>query len=643
MDEAHDWTDKQIEVLQRKFGHVYSEAAKEMREKLEKHLKAYEKGNAEWQKLLANGVAKQKDYDKWLHQMVTDRKFMEGMVNRLSEDATAANQKAMDLINDHIPKVYAENANHAAYQVEKGLGWDTHSFDLYDESTVRRLMTATDQDQIIHEVIEVGPPRPQLQNVRKINFDKARDVWWNRQKFTSAITQSILQGESVPDTAKRLMRVLNMDRNMATRAARTAMTSAENAGRVDSYKRAKRIGINLEQEWMATLDERTRYSHRELDGQHVPVGGKFIAKSTGHELEFPADPKAHPSETYNCRCTLVAWFPGIEQEDPERWSRLPKGMSYDEWKDAKIKEHAEDSAAKAGTIAEGKDILGKWSRRSDLFEHEIEDILNAQGFDGLPRVVDTDEFNQMVGKANNGKGLVMQRSYSAPDIKTLDDYREQLYKGKWYVDCTTGGAQYGQGMYAAADYTGILSDGIKKEMQHYTKLGAYRNGEILNKEDYFARVKGDLEASGLLSDAAKKYAENYRKLEKAASEHKTVNSLYKQKNEIEKELGEDAARLRDIFESHPVFSGESYIETMTLDPSAKVISWKDAIKLQDEATDRFIKQGLTPEQVKQIMPNDTGSFAASMGFDAINAEGHGASGSYTIVLNRTKLIIRRPQ
>ena len=35
---------------------------------------------------------------------------------------------------------------------------------------------------------------------------------------------------------------------------------------------------------------------------------------------------------------------------------------------------------------------------------------------------------------------------------------------------------------------------------------------------------------------------------------------------------------------------------------------------------------------------DTGAFAALLGYDAINAEGHGASGSYTVILNRTKCI-----
>lgn len=343
MDAAHDWTDDQIEALAKRFEGVYGEAARSMRESLDAHLASFERENAEWAKLVESGAETQANYDAWRRAQATRTDYLHGMVDRLATDATRANQKALDMVNDRIPRVYAENANFGAYQVESGLGWDTHSFDLYDESTVRRLMATTEHDQIIHEVIPVGPARPDLQSLR-VDLDAAKDVQWNRQKFTAAVTQSILQGESIPNAAKRLMGVLNMDKGMATRAARTAMTSAENAGRVDSYKRAKAMGIELEQEWMATLDGRTRYSHRQLDGQHVPVGEKFEVE--GHEIEFPGDPKAHPSETYNCRCTLVAWLPGIEKEDPERWSRLPKGMSYDEWKSGKLAQGAAETALK---------------------------------------------------------------------------------------------------------------------------------------------------------------------------------------------------------------------------------------------------------------------------------------------------------
>lgn len=339
-DAAHEWTDDRIEALDRRLRREYTKAAYEMRAKLNAYLEDYEYANQSWKDAIAAGDATRKQYREWLSDEAAKRKYVVDMTTKLANDARNTSRTAYEIINDTLPQVFAENANYAAYAIEQGLGFDTGGFALYDQDTVRRLMTMDEDDQIVHEVIPYGPIHPDkelLQSLR-VNPDEVRFVAWNRQKFTSAITQSILQGESIPNTAKRLQNVLNMDRNMATRAARTAMTSAENAGRTDSYERAKRIGINLEQEWMATLDERTRASHRLMDGEHVPIGEKF---SNG--LRFPADPTGPAHEIWNCRCTLVAWVPGIDSESAARWSRLPEGMTYDQWKDGKAAK--EDNAA----------------------------------------------------------------------------------------------------------------------------------------------------------------------------------------------------------------------------------------------------------------------------------------------------------
>lgn len=343
IDWAHDWTDEQIKALEERFRGTYSQAAKELRKRADKLMEGYERKLA---RLTKGGHEPTEDELRGLLGTSVGR--VNELASTLAETATKANEAAFNTINDALPGIYAENANWAAYQVDKGIGMNT-GFELVDESTVRRLMLTEEDDQIIHEFTD-NVVRPDMQTLRT-NLDRVKDVRWNRQKFTASITQSILQGESVPHMAERLQRVLNMDKNMATRAARTAATSAENAGRVDSFKRAKRIGIDLEQEWMAAIDGRTRYSHRELDGQHVPVGKKFYAKSTGHEIEFPGDPKAHPSETYNCRCTLVAWTPEMAAESVNRWSKLPEGTTYDDWKATAAKQLPKEAVKTQSPIA----------------------------------------------------------------------------------------------------------------------------------------------------------------------------------------------------------------------------------------------------------------------------------------------------
>ena len=101
-------------------------------------------------------------------------------------------------------------------------------------------------------------------------------------------------------------------------------------------------------------------------------------------------------------------------------------------------------------IVEGKNIVRSFQRRKDKFPHEINDVINQQGFDGKPRIVNSDEFDQII--KDHPEMPVLFRSYAAPNQETIDAYDAQLEGGEWYVDCGTGGAQYGQGMYTAGVY-----------------------------------------------------------------------------------------------------------------------------------------------------------------------------------------------
>ena len=136
--------------------------------------------------------------------------------------------------------------------------------------------------------------------------------------------------------AKRLANMVgDSDTKAAIRNARTMTTGAENAGRVDSYKRAENMGIKMMQQWVATLDNRTRHEHRQLDGQRVKVGEPFIVNK--QQIMFPGDPAAAPYLVYNCRCTLIGVVAGSDIEKTTNAGELPRRsklgtMTYDEWK-----------------------------------------------------------------------------------------------------------------------------------------------------------------------------------------------------------------------------------------------------------------------------------------------------------------------
>ena len=322
-DAARKWTDSELEALEKRMAREYQQAAKEMRGKQAKWLAKFNAEREMREKALDGTKEALEAHEAWLRSQAARSEWLEEMAAGLSDSAHRANVRAAGMVNDFVPLVYCENANRAAFAVDKALGIDT-SYTLADESTVRRLVAmrtqGTQPDQLVREttwfVAEKGQHqdvRKRLREVRGRRIDRARDIRWNRQKFTSAITQGILQGESIPRIVKRTESIFGANLSAAVRAARTACTCAENAGRMDSYERATELGIEMVQEWVATMDSSTRETHRELDGQQVEVGEPWMTENG--PIEYPGDPAADPAETYNCFIGSTAAIPlgGVER------------------------------------------------------------------------------------------------------------------------------------------------------------------------------------------------------------------------------------------------------------------------------------------------------------------------------------------
>ena len=174
------------------------------------------------------------------------------------------------------------------------------------------------------------PPKRALQ--------RGIDLKYGKQQITGSVTSSILQGKGIGKIADDLQsRMQDMSRASAIRTARTAITAAQNAGRLDTYRAAQDMGIKLKKRWLATLDNRTRHAHAMLDGQTVDVDKPF--KVDGYELMYPGDSSAPGYLVYNCRCTQIAEVDGEDTSsggrraiDPETGeSMLVEDMTYAEW------------------------------------------------------------------------------------------------------------------------------------------------------------------------------------------------------------------------------------------------------------------------------------------------------------------------
>lgn len=243
-------------------------------------------------------------------------------------------------------------------------------------------------------------------------------------------------------------------------------------------------------------------------------------------------------------------------------------------------------------------------------------------------MVSADEFDKAVKAANGGNGFIAQRTYSAPDQETLEAYREQLYYGKWYVDCSTGGAQYGQGMYCAADYSGKLTDGIKAEMEHYAELGEKRLRTSLLPKSYTETFTLDPSAKIL----------NYRDIGR-------ITDSYEDK--IKESIVDKYIKEKSLSDMEALYIKDRYFSMSDDSTHDDVMSWWNgkSTEEKDELSSVFrsdvgkLRETIY-EKTSEFRQMDDGARAALLGYDAINASGHGASGSYTVILNRTKLIIK---
>lgn len=316
-DPAHEETERLLAEMEKKVAREYKQAAREAESKLNDYMEDFKEKDSVWKKMVEDGQKTEKEYEDWRFRHMAVGKRWENLKDTLAEDYLNADKAAKSIINGYMPEVYATNFNYGTYEAEAGANVNT-GFTLYDKQTVERLMR--DNPDML--------PQPGKKVSKAIAEGKA--VRWNKNQIQSVMTQGILQGESIPKLARRLAsEVADKDYRAAVRNARTMTTGAQNAGRVDSYERAEEMGIDMEQEWRATLDGRTRHTHALMDGETQKVGDAF---SNG--LMYPGDPSGEPEEVYNCRCTLRAIVVGLQPMARQyRSTEDIDGMTYDEWKD----------------------------------------------------------------------------------------------------------------------------------------------------------------------------------------------------------------------------------------------------------------------------------------------------------------------
>lgn len=304
-DAAHRATDDELAKLERRIARLYREAADDLQETIEAYFEKFKKRDEEMKALIGtvqNGKEwTEQDYKQWRLAQIGRGKRFEALRDKVAERMTKANEVAIAYANDDMAKIYAMNHAYTINSVKEQAGdiLDGVDFTMFDEQTVKRL--AVEQPDLM-------PYYPKAKAVKR-----GIDLIYGKKQITATVTSGILQGSSINKMAKDLMnRVTDMNKTSAVRAARTAVTEAENAGRQAAADELEKKGVIMGKRWIATHDSRTRDEHLEADGKIVENNKPFVVG--GEELMFPGDKSLGASgwNLYNCRCTRATEIIGFK-------------------------------------------------------------------------------------------------------------------------------------------------------------------------------------------------------------------------------------------------------------------------------------------------------------------------------------------
>jgi SPP1 gp7 family putative phage head morphogenesis protein len=131
------------------------------------------------------------------------------------------------------------------------------------------------------------------------------------QRVLRTVNRGITTGDSYPKMTRAIKKTLGSSYEAASRIARTEGQRAYALGTQQSYQDAEDMGVELDEIWVASLDDRTRPEHAALDGKvkDKEKGGWYVPG-----LGIVAGPlqSGDPAFTINCRCTTIAQVNGIK-------------------------------------------------------------------------------------------------------------------------------------------------------------------------------------------------------------------------------------------------------------------------------------------------------------------------------------------
>ena len=279
-DTAHRLTDEKLEEMEKRLSAIYSGVEKTVQKKMADYAKSIDEKSAELLQAYNDAETEEekrkakKAYIRFYRKLLKSKEFV-SLSDTVSDDLYKANAEAYAYINSQTPSIYALNYNYINAEMAKDI-----------EGFTPQEITDTEAEK--------------YSGYTQQTVDRKKDTDWNRGNLKkSVIAGSLLLLGAYSIMKRTANSVVEKNRNSASMHSSGMGTDAENKARLDGMYRASDIGVKVQKQWRATLDNRTRDSHRSLDSETIDLDAAF-----DNGLKYPREPGGALSEICNCRCRL---------------------------------------------------------------------------------------------------------------------------------------------------------------------------------------------------------------------------------------------------------------------------------------------------------------------------------------------------
>lgn len=208
------------------------------------------------------------------------------------------------------------------------------------------------------------------------------DIDYLKKSIRAELSRGISNGSTWFDIAHHIANGMNSPFKTALynsiRIARTEGHRIQNQAQWDSVNKAKDKGADIVKQWDATLDKRTRPTHRRLDGQIRELDEPF--EVNGHKAMYPGG-FGVAKEDIHCRCCMLQrakWALDEDElqtlKDRAAYFELDKSKDFEDFKSRYLKLPANADIIEIGKKSAAYEELIKGLTDSKVAYRKVENL-----------------------------------------------------------------------------------------------------------------------------------------------------------------------------------------------------------------------------------------------------------------------------